>query len=345
MTNNRPKTALKPFIAIVADGAPLTREQAGEAFDIIMSGDATDAQVAGFLMALRVRGETLDEIVGAVSAMRARMIAVKAPDGAMDIVGTGGDGLGTYNISTASAFVAAGAGVPVAKHGNKAVSSKSGAADVLDVLGVDLMADFDKIERAIAEAKIGFLMAPRHHGAMRHVMTARVELGARTLLNILGPLCNPAGVKRQFSGAFSESWIVPMAETLGAIGLERAWVVHGSDGLDDMTTTGPTKVAELKDGKVSTFEVAPEEAGLARADLDDLKGGAPRENAEALQAVLRGEPGPYRDIVLLNAAAALVVADHASSLRDGVARAAASIDEGRARGALDNLLAIAGGDL
>lgn len=342
MSEEAPKTALKPYIAKVADAKPLTRTEASEAFDVIMSGGATDAQIAGLLMALRVRGETLDEIVGAVTAMRAAMTPIKAPDDAMDIVGTGGDGMGTYNISTATAFVVAGTGIPVAKHGNKALSSKSGAADVLSALGIDVMADMDKIERAITEAKIGFLNAPRHHGAMKYVMTARTELGTRTLFNILGPLCNPASVKRQFSGAFSKDWIVPMAETLGALGSERAWVVHGSDGLDEVTTTGPTFVAELKDGQVTTFEITPEDAGIARASLDDLKGGTPQENAEALRDLLRGETSPYRDVVLMNAAAALIVAGKAKDLKEGVALAANAIDEGLARETLESLLAITG---
>lgn len=331
---------MKSLLATVAGGASLTEAQAETAFGIIMSGDATPAQIGGFLMALRVRGETVDEITGAVRAMRAKALTVKAPDGAVDIVGTGGDAAGTFNISTAAAFVVAGAGVPVAKHGNRAVSSRSGAADVLAALGVNLDADMALIERAIAEAGIGFLMAPRHHSAMRHVAGPRGELGVRTIFNILGPLANPAGVKRQFTGTFDRKWIEPMAYTLDNLGSEAAWIVHGSDGLDELTTTGPSYVAELKAGAVRTFEVTPEDAGLPRALPGDLRGGDAETNAAALRAVLGGQKGPLRDVVLYNAAAALIVAGKADSLKDGVALAIRSVDSGVAAAALERLVAI-----
>ena len=331
---------LKPLLAKVADGASLTVDEAETAFTIIMSGQATEAQIGAFLMALRVRGETVDEITGAVRTMRAKALAVKAPEGAIDVVGTGGDGSGTYNISTAAAIVVAGSGVPVAKHGNKALSSKSGAADVLTALGVNIDADLSLVERAIAEAGIGFLMAPRHHSAMKYVGPARVEMGTRTIFNLLGPLSNPAGVTRQFTGVFARDWIEPMANVLNNLGCEAAWVVHGSDGLDEMTTTGPSFVAELKAGKVSTFEVSPEDAGLGVASPEDLKGGDGAHNAKALTAVMDGKPGPYRDVTLYNAAAALIVAGKAKDLKQGVEIAAAAIDRGQAKAALDKMVAI-----
>ena len=331
---------LKPLLAKVADGASLTVDEAETAFTIIMSGQATEAQIGAFLMALRVRGETVDEITGAVRTMRAKALAVKAPEGAIDVVGTGGDGSGTYNISTAAAIVVAGSGVPVAKHGNKALSSKSGAADVLTALGVNIDADLSLVERAIAEAGIGFLMAPRHHSAMKYVGPARVEMGTRTIFNLLGPLSNPAGVTRQFTGVFARDWIEPMANVLNNLGCEAAWVVHGSDGLDEMTTTGPSFVAELKAGKVSTFEVSPAAAGLGVASPEDLKGGDGAHNAKALTAVMDGEPGPYRDVTLYNAAAALIVAGKAKDLKQGVEIAAAAIDGGQAKAALDKMVAI-----
>lgn len=334
---------LKTLISKVADAQRLNEEEAKDAFNIIMSGNATPAQIGGFLMALRVRGETIDEITGAATIMRAKAVKVSAPAGAIDIVGTGGDGSGTYNISTASAIVTAACGVPVAKHGNRALSSKSGASDVLASLGVNLDADLATVEKAIAEASIGFLMAPLYHGAMKHVGGPRVELGTRTIFNLLGPLTNPAAVKRQFSGAFSRDWTVPMATVLGNLGCEKAWVVHGSDGLDELTTTGPSFVAELKDGAVREFEVSPEDAGIVLATSDDLKGGDPDHNAKALLAVLDGQSGPYRDIVLYNSAAALLIADKVDNLKDGVAMAASAIDEGRARQTLDKLVAITNG--
>ncbi|MEE8444855.1 MAG: anthranilate phosphoribosyltransferase, partial [Alphaproteobacteria bacterium] len=307
----------KALLGKVADGNALSEAEAERAFDIMMSGDATPSQMGAFLMALRVRGETVEEITGAVRTMRAKARHMTAPDGAIDVVGTGGDASGTYNISTTTALVVAGAGVPVAKHGNRAASSKSGAADVLSELGVDIDAEFEKIEQAIREANIGFMMAQRHHGAMRNVGPTRVELGTRTIFNILGPLSNPANVKRLLVGCFARHLIEPMATVLGNLGAERAWVVHGGDGLDELTTTGPSFVAEYKDGAVSTFEVSPADAGLPKAKPEDLKGGAPVDNAAALREVLAGKAGAYRDIVVFNAAASLVVAGKAGDLMEG----------------------------
>ena len=335
-----PETGLKPFLAKLADGRSLDADEAEAAFDIIMSGSATQAQIGAFLMALRVRGETVDEITGAVRIMRAKAVAVSAPADAIDVVGTGGDASGTYNISTAAAIVVASCGVPVAKHGNRALSSRSGAADVLAALGVDIDADVALVERAILEAGIGFMMAPRHHSAMRHVAAPRAEIGTRTIFNLLGPLSNPAGVRRQFTGAFAREWIEPMARVLGNLGAERAWVVHGSDGLDEMTTTGASHVAELSGGEVRAFDVSPADAGLPEARPEDLKGGDAETNAAALSALLRGEAGPYRDVVLYNAAGALIVAGKVENLKDGVARGAAAVDEGRAAATLEKLVAI-----
>jgi len=331
---------LKPTLALVADGGTLSADDAAAAFDVIMSGGATEPQIAAFLMALRVRGETVAEITGAATTMRAKALHVNAPDGAIDIVGTGGDGHNTLNISTGAAIVVAGCGVPVAKHGNRAASSTTGAADVLTTLGVNLDCDMALVEKAIAEAGIGFLMAPRHHSAMKYVVPVRQALGIRTIFNILGPLSNPAGVKRQFTGAFDRAWIEPMAEVLGNVGCDLAWVAHGSDGLDEMTTTGPTYVAAYENGAVRTFEVTPEDAGLPRASLDDLKGGDGENNAAAIRALVDGAAGPYRDVVLMNAAASLIVAGKVDDLKTGVAMAASAINDGKARAALDTLVEI-----
>jgi anthranilate phosphoribosyltransferase len=333
---------LKPMLATVADGVSLSESEAEQAFDIIMSGNATPSQIGAFLMALRLRGETVEEITGAARTMRAKATPIAAPENAMDIVGTGGDAIGTHNVSTATALVVAGCGVPVAKHGNRAFTSKSGAADVLSALGLNLDADFEIIRQAIAEANIGFLMAPRHHGAMRNVGPTRVEMGVRTIFNILGPLSNPASVTRLLVGTFDRKWIEPMATVLGKLGATRAWVVHGADGMDELTTTGPSFVAALDGGQITTFEVTPEDAGLDRVSLDDLKGGSPEENAAVIRAMLSGETGPLRDIVALNAAAALVVAGKAVDLRAGAALATIAIDNGGAKAALDKLISIAG---
>lgn len=332
--------SLKPVIARVADGHALSEAEAEAAFDTLMAGEATPAQIAGLLMALRVRGETVDEITGAARVMRARMSAIEAPKDAIDVCGTGGDAQGTVNISTTVAFVVAGCGVAVAKHGNRAISSRSGGADVLGALGVTIDAPFPVLEEALREARVAFLMAPRHHAAMRHVAGPRVELGTRTIFNLLGPLANPARVKRQLVGVFARRWVAPLAETLGRLGAERAWVVHGSDGLDELTVTGESHVAEWHEGRVREFTVKPADAGLKLASPAALKGGDAAENAEALRAVLRGIGGPYRDAVLLNAAAALIVAGRAGELREGVALAAKSIDSGAALAALEALIAI-----
>ncbi len=321
---------LKPLIDAAANG-PLTRAQATAAFEVLFDGAATPSQIGGLLMALRTRGETVDEYAAAASVMRAKCHAVKAPAGAMDIVGTGGDGKGTLNISTATAFVVAGAGVVVAKHGNRNLSSKSGAADALTQMGLNVMVGPRVVERELAEAGIGFMMAPMHHPAIAHVMPTRSELGTRTIFNILGPLTNPAGVKRQLTGAFSRDLIVNMAETLRALGSEKAWLVHGSDGTDELTITGVSWVAGLSDGAVHEFEVHPEDAGLPVHPFEDIIGGAPEENARDFGALLEGTRSAYRDAVLLNAAAALVVADAAPDLKAGVEMAATSIDSGAAQ--------------
>ncbi|MCB1534932.1 MAG: anthranilate phosphoribosyltransferase [Rhodoblastus sp.] len=336
--------AFKPYLAKVATGARLSADEARGAFDNMLSGEVTPSQMGAFLMALRVRGETVEEITGAVTAMRAKMLRVNAPEGAIDIVGTGGDGHGSYNVSTVSALIVAGCGVPVAKHGNRAASSRSGASDVLTALGVKIGISADAVAACVREAHVGFMMAQTHHAAMRHVGATRVELGTRTIFNILGPLSNPAGVKRQLLGVFSREWLVSMAETLRTLGSERVWLVHGSDGLDEMTTTGVTHVVELKDGNIHAFDITPEDAGLKRATLADLKGGDPSHNAAALTAVLDGAHGPYRDIAILNSAAALIVAGKAANLKEGAALAARSIDEGRARAALARLVAVSNAD-
>jgi anthranilate phosphoribosyltransferase len=330
--------ALKPLIAAAAD-RPLTRQEAEAAFDILFEGEATPSQIGGFLMALRTRGETVDEYAAAAAVMRARCRKVRAPEGAIDIVGTGGDGKGTLNISTATAFVVAGAGVPVAKHGNRNLSSKSGAADALAQVGIEVMVGPEVVQRALDEIGIAFMMAPMHHPAVKHVMPTRAELGTRTIFNILGPLTNPAGVRRQLTGAFSRDLLRPMAETLGQLGSERAWLVHGSDGTDELTITGTSWVVELDGGTITEREVHPEEAGLPVHPFEEIAGGTPEDNGRALAALLAGEPGAYRDAVLLNAAAALVIAGETSSLKEAAEMAAESIDSDRA---LKKITALAG---
>lgn len=331
---------LKAIIGKIATGATLTRAESAFAFDIMMSGEATPSQIGAVLMGLRVRGEDVEEIAGAVSTMRAKMLRVEAPAGAVDVVGTGGDASGSYNISTCASFIVAGAGVPVAKHGNRALSSKSGAADVLTALGVKLDLTPAQISRCIAEAGIGFMFAPAHHPAMKHVGPTRVEMGTRTIFNLLGPLSNPAGVTRQMVGVFARGWVEPIAEVLRTLGSRRAWVVHGSDGLDEITTTGPTTVAELKDGTIRAFEIAPEEFGLARATPESLKGGDGAANALALRAVLAGEKSAYADVALFNAAAALIVAGKADAIGPALEIARASLKGGHAEAALDRLVAV-----
>ena len=329
--------ALKPLIDAAANG-PLTREQAQTAFGILFEGEATPSQIGGFLMALRTRGETVDEYAAAAAVMRAKCHTVSAPAGAMDIVGTGGDGKNTLNISTATAFVVAGAGVTVAKHGNRNLSSKSGASDALIQMGLNVMVGPKVVEKALKEAGIGFMMAPMHHPAIAHVMPTRAELGTRTIFNILGPLTNPAGVKRQLTGAFSRDLIRPMAETLGQLGSEKAWLVHGSDGTDELTITGVSWVSALENGQVTDFEINPEDAGLPIHPFEDIIGGTPEENARDFNALLDGVQNAYRDAVLLNSAAALVVADVATDLKQGVEMARTSIDSGAAR---DKITAVA----
>ena len=331
---------LKPLIKIVSDGCSLTEEQSKEAFDIIMTGNATPSQIGGFLMAMRVRGETTEEITGAALSMREKVVKITAPFGAIDTVGTGGDASGTFNISTASSFIVSAAGVPVAKHGNKALSSKTGAADVLSQLGVNLDCDISVVQKAMDEIGICFLMAPRHHMAMRHVAASRSELGTRTIFNILGPLANPALVTKQLVGVFSESWVEPMARVLKSLGSERAWVVHGSDGLDEITTTGITKVAALDKGDITTFTIHPDDAAIELAQPKDLKGGLPKQNAEALLYLLKGEKGAYRDIVVFNSAAALIISGKVSTLKEGARLAADMIDNGQAKQKLDQLVSI-----
>lgn len=332
--------AFKPLLGKTAAGASLTRAEAERAFEHMLSGEVTPAQMGAFLMALRVRGESVEEITGAVTAMRAKMLVVKAPAGAIDIVGTGGDGSGSYNVSTLAALITAACGAPVAKHGNRALSSKSGASDVLGALGVAVGIGPRQVEACIREAGIGFMMAPTHHAATRHVAAARVELGTRTIFNILGPLSNPANVKRQVAGAFSRSLLEPMAQVLKNLGSERVWLVHGSDGLDELTTTGPTFVVELFENAMRSFEVTPEAAGLARAKAGDLKGGDPAHNAAAITAVLDGVKSPYRDIAVLNSAAALIVAGKAKDLKEGAGLAAAALDKGAAKATLAKLIEV-----
>lgn len=334
--------ALKPLIDAAATG-PLTPAQAEAAFEILFNGDATPSQIGGFLMALRTRGETVDEYAAAAKVMRAKCLPVKAPLDAIDIVGTGGDGKNTLNISTAAAFVVAGAGVTVAKHGNRNLSSKSGTADVQGQMGINVMVGPDVVERAIAEAGIGFMMAPMHHPAIKHVMPARTELGTRTIFNILGPLTNPAGVTRQLTGAFHRDLIRPMAETLLKLGTTSAWLVHGSDGTDELTITGTSWVAQIKDGKITEFEITPQDAGLPTHPFSAIIGGTPEHNAKALRDVLNGAQGAYRDAVLLNAGAALLIAGRADDLRQAVEIAKQSIDSGAALKALTTLAKITQG--
>ena len=330
----------KSIIAKVATGATLTRDESASAFDSMMSGEATPSQMGGLLMALRVRGETVEEITGAVSAMRAKMLKVKAPPDAIDVVGTGGDGSGSVNVSTCASFIVAGAGVPIAKHGNRALSSRSGSADVLSALGVKIDIPPDHVGRCVAEAGIGFMFAPAHHPAMKNVGPTRVELATRTIFNLLGPLSNPAGVRRQMVGVFSKQWVLPLAQVLKNLGSESIWVVHGSDGLDEITLTGPTFVAALEKGNIHSFEVTPEQAGLKCVAGQTLKGGDANANAVALQGVLDGMPSPYRDVALLNAAAALIVAGRARDLKEGVALGVQSIDSGAAASRLKQLIAV-----
>jgi anthranilate phosphoribosyltransferase len=331
---------LKGLIAKAATGAPLTREEAARGFDTMMSGEATPSQMGGLLMALRVRGETVDEITGAVTAMREKMLRVSAPADAIDVVGTGGDASGSYNISTCAAFIVAGAGVSVAKHGNRALSSRSGAADVLAALGVNIELPPEQVGRCIRDAGIGFMFAPAHHPAMKNVGPTRVELGTRTIFNLLGPLSNPAGVKRQMVGVFSRQWLEPLAQVLKNLGSEAVWVVHGSDGLDEITTSGPTYVAALESGAVRSFEITPEDVGLPRVKPEALRGGDAAANAQALTEVLKGKKNAFRDVAVLNAAAGLIVAGRAKELKQAVALAEKAVDSGEAEGRLRRLISV-----
>ena len=335
-----PPADFSAALAKIASGQTLTQLESAQAFELIMSGGATDAQLGALLMGLRVRGETVDEIAGAARALRARAVPVNVPEGAIDTCGTGGDAKGTHNISTCAAFVVAGAGVPVAKHGNRSISSRSGSADVLAALGINIECTPETITHCIETCGLGFMFAPSHHAAMRHVAKVRSELGTRTIFNLLGPLANPAGTKFQVVGVYAEQWVEPLAKVLGLLGVERAWVVHGSDGLDELTTTGISHVAVLDRGQVSTFRISPRNAGLSDAWPEDLIGGDATENAAHIRALLQGNRGPLRDIVLLNAAAALLVAGKANSLRVVVALGAEAIDSGKAKAVLDALVSL-----
>jgi anthranilate phosphoribosyltransferase len=331
---------LKPIIAKAANGTPLTRAEAREAFNVMMSGDATPSQIGGLLMALRVRGETVDEITGAVEIMREKMLRVEAPDDVIDIVGTGGDASGSYNISTCAAFVAAGAGLKVAKHGNRALSSKSGAADVLMALGVKIDVPPETISECISEAGLGFMFAPAHHSSMKHVGPSRVELGTRTIFNLLGPLSNPAGARRQVTGVFSKAWVEPLAQVLNNLGCDACWICHGDGGFDEIVPSGTTWISELKNGAVRSFEITPEDAGLKRSSVDNLKGADAAHNADALRHVLAGKPSAFRDAAVLTAGAAIVVAGRVADLKTGVAVAQKAIDSGAAERALQDLVRV-----
>ena len=334
---------LKQLLAKAANGEALSRQEARAAFDILMSGEATPSQIGGFLMALRVRGETVDEITGAVETMREKMLKVEAPADAIDIVGTGGDASGSFNISTCAAFIAAGAGLKVAKHGNRALSSKSGAADVLTALGVKIDLPPDRIAECITDAGVGFMFAPAHHVSMKHVGPSRVELGTRTIFNLLGPLSNPAGVRRQVTGVFARNWVEPLAKVLNNLGCQSAWICHGEGGFDEIVATGRTWIAELRDGKITSFEVTPEDVGLERGNVSELRGGDAAHNAEALLGVLAGAKGAFRDSAVMTAGAALLNAGKARDFRDGVRLAEASIDNGAARKSLEKLVKASNG--
>jgi anthranilate phosphoribosyltransferase len=331
---------IKGALHRLADGKDLTGTEMREVMEIVMSGDATPSQIGAFLMGMRVKGETVGEIAAAVSILRAKMVPVEAPEGAIDIVGTGGDGAGTLNISTGASIVVAAAGIPVAKHGNRALSSKSGSAEALQKLGISLELNPEQISTCIREAGIGFMFAPNHHPAMRHVGPARAEMGVRTMFNLLGPQANPAGVKRYLLGVYDNEWVEPVAAALLANQAQSAWVVHGDSGLDELSTTGPSFVSQIKGGNLTSFEVTPEEAGLQRATLSDIVGGDPAHNAAELRKLLDGAKGPYRDVVLLNAAAAFIICDRVETLREGVELGAQMVDSGKAKATLEKLIAV-----
>ena len=330
----------KQLLACLAQGQTLTSAESEQAFDIMLEGLASPAQMGAFLMALRQRGETVEEIIGAVRSMRARMVRVNAPANALDIVGTGGDGSGSYNVSTLAALITASCGVPIAKHGNRAASSRAGTADVLAALGVKIGLSAAGVEACLHEAGIGFMMAPNHHAAMRHVGPVRSELGTRTIFNLLGPLCNPAGVKRQLLGVFAPTWLKPLAEVLKTLGSKRVYLVHGADNLDEISTTGTSSVVALEDGELHEFTLTPEDIGLARVTLQDLKGGDAAHNADMMRAVLSGARHPFRDIGIFNAAAALMVAEKVATLQEGALMAADALDSGATQKTLAKFVAI-----
>lgn len=337
-------SAFAKFVTLAANGEPLSKTQMQSAMTLLLQGDASEAQAAAFLAALKVRGETIDEIVAAALAMRQEATRITITSDAVDTCGTGGDGANTYNISTAAALIAAGAGIPIAKHGNKAASSKSGSSDILSALGVNLQASPQTITKCIDDAGIGFLFAAFHHKAVANVASVRTKLGTRTLFNVLGPLTNPAGAKRHIMGVFSENWLHPLAGALNELGVTHTWVVHGSDGLDELTTTGKSHVVEVKEGKITAFDIHPDDAGLTVGSIDELRGGTPKENADALKRVLDGEKNAYRDIAVLNAAAAIIVGGKTANLKDAAKMAQTSIDDGHARNALARLVALTNTD-
>jgi anthranilate phosphoribosyltransferase len=334
---------IKAALHKIADRRDLTGEEMRSVMRIIMAGEATPSQIGAFLMGMRIKGETVGEIAAAVSILREQMIPVAAPQDAIDIVGTGGDGVGSLNISTATAVVVAAAGIPVAKHGNKALSSRSGSSQALEALGVKLDLSPEKISRCIHEAGIGFMFAPSHHPAMRHVGPSRVEMGVRTLFNLLGPQSNPAGVRRYLLGVYAQEWVEPVAAALLANRAIKAWVVHSSEGLDELSTSGPNFVAQIVDGDLRSFELHPEQIGLPLTDPKDLLGGTPEDNAQAIRALFDGAPGAYRETVLLNAGAAIFVADRVGSIEDGITMAGTIIDEGKAKDTLARLVAVSNG--
>lgn len=338
--SNDPNNIMKPLLAQLAEGGALSEEQAEAAFRCILAGEASQGQIGAFLMGLRQRGETISDITAGARVLREQLVAVPTEADVIDTCGTGGDGSGSYNISTAVAFVVAACGVPVAKHGNRALSSKSGSSQVLEALGLALELTPEQIGQCLDTAGMGFMFAPHHHAAMRHVGAVRQEMGIRTIFNLLGPLANPARAKRQLLGVFDEKWVVPLAETLRNLGSVRAWIVHGSDGMDELTTTGPSQIAELKDGHIQTFTLDAQDYGLTRARADELAGGTPEENAEAMRQLFAGAHGAYRDIVLLNSAAALVVADHAQDIAEGLQQADQALSSGAAAKVLDQLAAL-----
>jgi anthranilate phosphoribosyltransferase len=322
---------MKVFIEQLQNGVSLTEEQMTRAMTKLMSGETSEEHIADFLNALADKGETIDEITGAARVLREKAAGIKAPYGAVDCCGTGGDASGTYNISTTVAIVAAACGVPIAKHGNRASSSKSGAADVLEVLGVNLDAPLDILEYALKTLNFAFLMAPKHHESMKHVAAVRKSLGRRTIFNILGPLANPAGTRLQLIGVYDKTLLRPFAEVLKKLGTKRAWIVHGEDGLDEITTTGRTYVVKLNEEGIITEEIlTPESFGLKQSSLDKLKGGEAEDNAKALRALLEGQKCAYRDIVLANTAAVLCIQGKAETLTQGVEKAAKAIDSGEA---------------